>query len=173
MSMVHIEYCSNYSEGWGCAITPNYSCNSCPKGLKKVEKRIKSAFNIGDIVRRKDGDGRWHRIVRVEWEDGLREGYFVYHFADGDCSFDGFSLELVEKRVLHLVLTHHWYDMIDLHSKRAEYRADSDYYRRRLTELKTPMTWYIDGMAYGRGIETWGAPKEDCYIISFSERETA
>ena len=40
---------------------------------------------------------------------------------------------------LDLVLTHHWFDMIAHGGKREEYRANTEYYRKRLTELKTPL----------------------------------
>ena len=40
---------------------------------------------------------------------------------------------------LDLVLTHHWFDMIAHGDKREEYRANTEYYRKRLTELKTPL----------------------------------
>jgi hypothetical protein len=165
-----------------------------------MSARPQPAFNVGDIVRVKTGDGRWHRIVKVEWDEGLREGFYVYHFHDGGASVAGFDIAPIEKRVLHLVLTHHWYDEIDQHGKREEYRADTEYYRKRLTELKTPllfsyrngyspipfkpythvcfhrgytsqtMTWYIDAMVYGKGRKEWGAPDNSCYIIKFSER---
>lgn len=164
------------------------------------EQRPQPAFNVGDIVRFGTGDGRWHRIVGVEWDDGCREGFYTYKFHDGGCSVAGIDTVLVEPRVLHLVLANHWYNMIDLYGKREEYRDDTEYYRRRFTDLKTPllfsyrygysripfkpythvcfhrgytsetMTWYIDAMAYGQGRKEWGAPDNPCYVIRFSER---
>lgn len=40
-------------------------------------------------------------------------------------------------KVLDLVLRHKWYDMIDLGEKGDEYREDSPYWIRRLTDLKS------------------------------------
>ena len=100
---------------------------------------------------------------------------------------------------LDLVLTYHWYDMILHDGKREEYRANTEYYRKRLTELKTPllfshrngyqavpykpfkkvrfhrgytsttMTWTIAGMGFGYGNKEWGAPDEPVHIIELGE----
>ena len=100
---------------------------------------------------------------------------------------------------LELVLTHHWFDEIAHGGKREEYRANTEYYRKRLTELKTPllfshrngyqpvpykpfkkvrfhrgytsntMTWTIEGMGFGHGKKEWGAPDEPVHIIRLGE----
>lgn len=162
---------------------------------------MSAPFKVGDVVRYKTGDGRKHIISKVEVEDGLSTPFYVYRFEDGGCCVGSWDIELFPKKTLHLVLTHHWYDEIDLNGKREEYRANTEYYRKRLTYLKTPllfshrngyqripykeytevcfhrgytsttMTWYIDGIGFGKGRKEWGAPDESCHIIKISKRQ--
>ena len=96
---------------------------------------------------------------------------------------------------IDLVLTHHWFDEIANGDKREEYRANNEYYRRRLTTLRTPMlfsyrygyepvpykpfkyvrfhrgytsntmTWTIESIVFGYGKKEWGAPDEPVHII--------
>lgn len=83
---------------------------------------------------------------------------------------------------LHLVLTGYWFDMIRYGGKREEYRKNTDYWKKRLSTDKhydyvtfhrgytnTCATFRITGISLGIGKSCWGAPPEECFIISLGK----
>lgn len=53
-------------------------------------------FRVGDIVRRKDGDGRPHKIVDISPEFplyGHGSIFFKFTYEDGDCDYGDYQLE--------------------------------------------------------------------------------
>lgn len=98
-------------------------------------------------------------------------------------------------KILNLVLTHKWYDMIASGTKKEEYREIKKFYIDRLTDgmihgtedepyintkhydyicfhrgyTKTSMLVELKGIRIGKGNPDWGAPEEPVFILSLGE----
>lgn len=101
-----------------------------------------------------------------------------------------------DKKTLHLVLKHKWYEMIDSGVKTEEYREIKPYYEKRLCECSyhdeygrikdcykkydyvcfhkgytaNTMTFEVESISVGKGKPEWGAPQEDVFIIKLGKR---
>lgn len=83
-------------------------------------------------------------------------------------------------RLLHLPLKAKWYDMIESGKKTEEYRAITEYWKKRLEKrnythvcfrygyTRRTMTYPIQEITIGKGNPEWGAPQEDVFIIKFT-----
>lgn len=98
-------------------------------------------------------------------------------------------------KILDLVLTYHWYDMIESGEKKEEYREIKPYWIRRLIEqpmdedsghvffcdydyvrfhrgyTSTTMTFTVREISIGGGKPEWGAPTDShVFIIKLGKR---
>lgn len=98
-------------------------------------------------------------------------------------------------KILDLVLTYHWYDMIESGEKKEEYREIKPYWKRRLIEqpmdedsghvffrdydyvcfhrgyTSTTMIFTVREISMGVGKPEWGAPTDrPVFIIKLGER---
>lgn len=102
---------------------------------------------------------------------------FLYSYFDNRLHFK-YNIRMKEQpRCLHLVLTHHWYDMIDDGLKSEEYRSLTPRYRRLLENqsydyivlhrgyTKTCMKFVYDGYTEGPGHIEWGAKPGVTYFV--------
>ena len=86
-------------------------------------------------------------------------------------------------KILHLILTHKWYDMIASGTKKEEYREIKPYYSERFYNndysdvvlhrgyTNTTIRKKIAGITIGIGNPAWGAPVEKVYIIKLKDYE--
>ena len=92
---------------------------------------------------------------------------------------------VLNKKELRLVLTYHWYDMIEAGEKPEEYRDLTEFYRSRLegrhydivtfyrgyAKNRKTMSFKYGGYRVGTGQEKWGAvPGKQYYVIKLGER---
>ena len=99
-----------------------------------------------------------------------------------------------DNKTLHLVLKRKWWDMIESGEKKEEYRAQSDYWIKRLIDgeyhgsdkldrykpfenvcfhrgyTNTTMTFRIVCITQGYGIPEWGGGDERVFRIMLGER---
>lgn len=92
--------------------------------------------------------------------------------------------EVINVKILHLVLKKKWYEMQERGEKTEEYRELTEYWRKRLIDQETlrakPYTHVcfhygytqrcfinrIDSITIGMGLPEWGAPEDhDVFII--------
>ena len=93
-------------------------------------------------------------------------------------------IEVINVKILHLVLKKKWYDMQERGEKTEEYRELTEYWRKRLIDQETlrlkPYTHVcfhygytqrcfinrIDSITIGMGLPEWGAPTyREVFII--------
>ena len=85
-------------------------------------------------------------------------------------------------RILNVIVTHCWYDMIECGKKTEEYRKKTPYWNNRLNGkrydairfhrgyTKTVMLFQIAYLITGFGKKEWGAPDVETYIIGLGKR---
>ena len=90
-------------------VNSSSSISEMNKKLKKLEQNLKhkQKYEIGQLVKYKDGDGRPHQIHKVEWDPGLgrpNDGFYIYTFVDNGKAMESSIVPFVDKFLLDDVI---------------------------------------------------------------------